>query len=185
MTRAREPKTVLVVEHDPWLRTEVSDLLVGQGYNVVAASNGLSGLRLAAQHEPDLILLDVKVPEVSSGEVVRELRSRERTQHIPVIAMANERPLSPAGQPVDPDALVLKPLDRASFVARVADSVLHHLPEQHPAPAPSVARTRPAHVPWEAELRHGRARPFRAPRDFRPSGTPDPERSARGLLGAA
>jgi DNA-binding response OmpR family regulator len=124
MTRAQQPKTVLVVEHDPWLRAALSNTLADEGYNVVAASNGQSGLRLAELHQPSLVLLDAAVPEVSSRDVLAELRASHSMHRIPVIIISDEQA---TGGPivVDTAGLVRKPVDRADLMAQVAWNVGH------------------------------------------------------------
>ena len=62
---AAEPKKVLVVEDDPWIRNLMADLLSGEGYAVVQAPDGRVGLEKAAVEDPDVILLDLAMPEKS------------------------------------------------------------------------------------------------------------------------
>jgi DNA-binding response OmpR family regulator len=58
-TTTRPQKTVLVVEDDPWIRSLMADLLAGEGYAVVQASDGKAGLEMAEESDPDVILLDL------------------------------------------------------------------------------------------------------------------------------
>src|SRR5436309_2982859 len=76
-------KTVLVIEDDPWTRTITTALLAGEGFAVVEAKNGEEGLHFAAQHSPDVVLLDLALPTKSGLEVLRELKGSLSTSGIP------------------------------------------------------------------------------------------------------
>jgi CheY-like chemotaxis protein len=79
------PATVLVVVYDTWLRWQLSDALGTAGYEVVRASNGPSGLRLAHRHRLDLILLAPRLPELSGVPLTDAFRELPRTRHIPIV----------------------------------------------------------------------------------------------------
>jgi CheY-like chemotaxis protein len=80
-------RTALIVDYDPWERSFTADVLTGQGYLVLRASNGASGLRLAEQNSCDVILLAHALPEMSGPEVLRRLRATDATREIPVIVL--------------------------------------------------------------------------------------------------
>jgi DNA-binding response OmpR family regulator len=82
-------RTALVVDYDSWERSFATTILNDQGYRVVAASNGASGLRLAQQQPCDVILLDLVLPELPGVEFVRQLRATEVTREIPVIVLGS------------------------------------------------------------------------------------------------
>src|SRR5258706_664438 len=84
-TTTRPQKTVLVVEDDPWIRSLMADLLAGEGYSVVQASDGKAGLDMAEERDPDVILLDLAMPQKSGPDVLHELNSREPTRDNPHI----------------------------------------------------------------------------------------------------
>jgi CheY-like chemotaxis protein len=87
-SRDERPATVLVIEDDRWLRSLLSDLLPAEGYVVEEASNGAAGVRLAKEHRPDVVLLDLAMPEMSGAEVLRELKSDRSTADIPIIVVS-------------------------------------------------------------------------------------------------
>jgi two-component system cell cycle response regulator DivK len=58
-----------------------------QGYTVVIARDGASGVRLAASERPDLILMDLSLPVLDGWEATRQIKAEKQTQHIPVIAL--------------------------------------------------------------------------------------------------
>lgn len=81
------PKTVLVVEDNELNMKLFHDLLEASGYNIVETRNGLEAMDLARSHRPDLILMDIQLPEVSGLEVTKWLKEDEELRSIPVIAV--------------------------------------------------------------------------------------------------
>ena len=81
------PKTVLVVEDNELNMKLFHDLLEGIGYNIVETRNGLEAIDLARKHKPDLILMDIQLPEVSGLEVTKWIKEDDALRHIPVIAV--------------------------------------------------------------------------------------------------
>src|SRR5437762_2093353 len=80
-------KRILIVEDNELNRDVLSRRLAGRGYEVVVAEDGRQGLALAESDRPDLILLDLGLPEIDGWECVRRLRANARTSHIPVVAL--------------------------------------------------------------------------------------------------
>ncbi len=80
-------KSVLVVEDNDLSMRLFHDLLEAHGYNVLQAKNGMEGWRMAREHRPDLILMDIQLPEVSGLEVTKWLKDDETLKSIPVIAI--------------------------------------------------------------------------------------------------
>ena len=76
---------LLVVDDDLLLRQTLEDFLTGEGYEVRLAANGGMALRFAGEDPPDLILLDIRLPDMDGFEVCRRLREDPRTGRIPVI----------------------------------------------------------------------------------------------------
>ncbi len=68
------PKTILVVDDKASVRTLVRDYLTEEGFRVVTANNGREALFAARQEKPDLILLDIMMPEMSGYDVIRKHR---------------------------------------------------------------------------------------------------------------
>lgn len=62
-------------------------LLTASGHEVIAAATGMDALRLAAEHHPDLVVLDVQLPDIDGYEVLRRLRAAPATGQVPVIAV--------------------------------------------------------------------------------------------------
>ena len=80
-------KTVLIVEDNELNMKLFHDLLEAHGYRTVGTRNGIEALDLARKHRPDLILMDIQLPEVSGLEVTKWLKEDDDLQSIPVIAV--------------------------------------------------------------------------------------------------
>jgi two-component system, cell cycle response regulator DivK len=81
------PKTVMIVEDNELNMKLFNDLLESRGYSIVQTRNGLEALDLARAHHPDLILMDIQLPEVSGLMVTKWLKEDDDLQSIPVIAV--------------------------------------------------------------------------------------------------
>jgi len=80
-------KTVLIVEDNELNMKLFHDLLEAHGYQTVGTRNGIEALDLARKHRPDLILMDIQLPEVSGLEVTKWLKEDDDLSHIPVVAV--------------------------------------------------------------------------------------------------
>ena len=80
-------KKVLIVEDNELNMKLFHDLLDSQGYETQQTREGLSALALAREHHPDLILMDIQLPEISGLEVTKWLKDDEELAHIPIIAV--------------------------------------------------------------------------------------------------
>jgi len=83
----KSAKTVLVVEDNELNMKLFHDLLEAHGYNILQTKDGMDALRIAREHKPDLILMDIQLPEVSGLEVTKWLKEDEELKSIPVIAV--------------------------------------------------------------------------------------------------
>ena len=80
-------KTVLIVEDNELNMKLFNDLLEAHGYVTVQTRNGMEAIELARLHRPDLILMDIQLPEVSGLQVTQWIKNDEELKHIPVIAI--------------------------------------------------------------------------------------------------
>jgi two-component system cell cycle response regulator DivK len=80
-------KTVLIVEDNELNMKLFRDLLEAHGYATLQTRNGIEALSLAREHQPDLILMDIQLPEVSGLDVTKWLKDDEGLRDIPVIAV--------------------------------------------------------------------------------------------------
>lgn len=114
-------KTVLIVEDNELNMKLFNDLLEAQGYRTVKTSDGVEALQLARQHKPDLILMDIQLPEVSGIEVTRWIKDDDALKSIPVIAVTafamkgDEERIREGGC----DAYLSKPISVTKFIETV------------------------------------------------------------------
>jgi two-component system cell cycle response regulator DivK len=80
-------KTVLIVEDNDLNLKLLNDLLEYHGYNVVTTNRGTAALQLVRQHQADLVLMDIQLPDISGIEAIRLLKADEYTKRTPVIAV--------------------------------------------------------------------------------------------------
>jgi two-component system, cell cycle response regulator DivK len=81
------PKTVLIVEDNELNMKLFNDLLEAHGYATLKTSSGTEALDLARANKPDLILMDIQLPEVSGEVVIQWIKSDETIRHIPIVAV--------------------------------------------------------------------------------------------------
>ena len=78
---------ILIVEDNPISLTLLKQLLKAHGYEVLGTPEGLQALDLAREEQPDLILMDIRLPDISGFEVTRLLKQDQRTKTIPIVAV--------------------------------------------------------------------------------------------------
>ena len=121
------PKTVLIVEDNELNMKLFHDLLEAHGYSTIETRNGVEALELARAHLPDLILMDIQLPEVSGLDVTKWIKEDERTRAIPVIAVTafamkgDEERIRQGGC----EAYLSKPISVSKFL----ETVRHYLGE--------------------------------------------------------
>ncbi len=114
-------KKVLIVEDNELNMKLFHDLLDAHGFTTVQTRNGLDALALAREHRPDLILMDIQLPEVSGLEVTRWLKEDDDLREIPVIAVTafamkgDEERIRSGGC----EAYISKPISVASFLETI------------------------------------------------------------------
>ena len=114
-------KTVMIVEDNELNMKLFHDLLEAHGYDTVATRNGIEALDLARKHRPDLILMDIQLPEVSGLEVTKWLKEDPELKAIPVVAVTafamkgDEEKIRDGGC----EAYIAKPISVASFMRTV------------------------------------------------------------------
>ena len=80
-------KTILVVEDNELNMKLFEDLLQAHGYRILTTKDGKEALRMAKEHRPDLVLMDIQLPEISGLEVTRLMKADPDIRHIPVVAV--------------------------------------------------------------------------------------------------
>lgn len=84
-----EQKIILVVEDDNFLLSMYATKLNLENYKVLQATTGVQALKVVAKDLPDLILLDLKLPEMDGFEVLKNLKASQETKGVPVIVLTN------------------------------------------------------------------------------------------------
>jgi len=115
------PKTILVVEDNELNMKLFHDLLEAHGYNILQTRDGMEALKLARQHKPDLILMDIQLPEVSGLEVTKWIKEDDALKAIPIIAVTafamkgDEEKIREGGC----EAYIAKPISVTNFLKTV------------------------------------------------------------------
>jgi CheY-like chemotaxis protein len=117
-------KKILIVDDEPDVVTYLMTLLEDAGYSTVSASNGQEGLEKVRGESPDLVTLDISMPEKSGVKLYTELKRDDGLKSIPVIVVTGiqgeiEKFLSTRRQIPPPDDFVAKPVDRQALVDKV------------------------------------------------------------------
>ena len=115
------PKKILIIEDDPSFSRAITHIIQKEGYDVISASNGMAGLRMAKGENPDLLILDVMLPGLDGFEICSRLRQDTLTANLPIIM------LSAKGQEVDKTTglkvgaseYLTKPIDRALLLEKI------------------------------------------------------------------
>ncbi|MEE2717160.1 MAG: response regulator [SAR324 cluster bacterium] len=116
-------KKILVVEDDPVIVISLEFLMAQNGYEVQTCNNGEDALKLAEQHQPDLILLDVMLPRRTGYEVCQALRSQEQFANTKIVLLtARGRDVDvQKGLDAGADTYVTKPFSTRDLVKTVKD----------------------------------------------------------------
>jgi two-component system, cell cycle response regulator DivK len=116
-----KPKTVLIVEDNELNMKLFHDLLEAHGYDIIGTRDGMEALRIARDRHPDLILMDIQLPEVSGLEVTKWIKADDRLKSIPVIAVTafamkgDEEKIREGGC----EAYIAKPISVSHFLETV------------------------------------------------------------------
>lgn len=82
-------KKILVVEDDEVLQKALKEYISSEGFDVVCALDGETGVAMALAEKPDLILLDIVLPKKDGYEVLQEVKANQQTTHIPIMLLTN------------------------------------------------------------------------------------------------
>ena len=117
-------RRLLVIDDDPGHREALSGLLEARGFLVLAAAGGAAGLALAAETQPDLVLLDVAMPGISGWDIAATLRARHGPA-LKIVMLSGEAPDSGPVQPEGPanDVFVSKPFAFATLLEVISEQL--------------------------------------------------------------
>jgi two-component system alkaline phosphatase synthesis response regulator PhoP len=114
-------RTVLVIDDDPVIVKLLQVNFEIEGYAVISAENGLSGLTRARDDQPDLIILDVMMPGMNGIDVARSLKAAEETRAIPIILLSAKAQANDVALGLEvADDYITKPFDPLELLDRVA-----------------------------------------------------------------
>jgi DNA-binding response OmpR family regulator len=159
---------LLVVEDNEEIAQMITLFLAARGFKVSVAQDAASALQLVREALPDLILLDIGLPDINGYELLKQLRQNPRTRHLPAIFVSQRRlrPDRLAGLELGADDFVTKPFDPDELGLRVQNLVAHAARENLINPLTSLpdqkitleeiarAQTQPERAVIEFRLRH-------------------------------
>lgn len=112
---------VLIADDDPYIREMLIQALESDGYEAISAADGHELVRLAQEHAPNIILVDLMMPHMDGYEAIRQMRNDTRIAHIPMLILtARTRPKDVViGFETGADDYIAKPFDLSELLARV------------------------------------------------------------------
>jgi len=150
------PATILVADDVALNRALLTGYFEGTGHKVISATNGLEAVELAGQHRPDVILMDMRMPELDGYQATKRVKANPELQHIPVIAVtASSFREEEARARKACDGFIRKPFNRAELIAELK-RFLKPAAEgqtQSVTPAQSMIAAEPTIVPAAALAR--------------------------------
>ena len=125
---AEERKTILVVEDEPDVVTYLSTLLEDAGYQTVAAGDGEEALEKVKASRPDLITLDITMPNKSGVRFYRDMKESDEWKGIPIIMVTGiasdfEKFISSRKQVPPPEGYVSKPIDKEKILSLIKEHI--------------------------------------------------------------
>ena len=122
-------KTILIIEDNIDIRESCMEILELSGYKVLQADNGKSGLNLAFQHQPDLILCDIMIPEIDGYGVLYLLNKNDNTADIPFIFLTGKNDIIDfrKGMEMGADDYLTKPFDNIDLLHAIETRINKHL----------------------------------------------------------
>jgi two-component system, cell cycle response regulator DivK len=127
-------KTILIVEDEPKNMKLLRDLLQRFGYEILEASDGEQGVKLAGEKIPNLILMDIMMPKMDGLEATRIIKLDIKTKHIPIIALTSFAMKGDRERTIEAgcDGYIAKPID----ILEVLKTIEHYLTIQEKALSP-------------------------------------------------
>lgn len=117
----KEKKKVLVIDDENDILLIIKSALHEEGYDVTTANNGYDGLALAEDASPDLIILDIMMPEMDGFEVLQQLKENEKTAQIPVVILTGLSSKDKIREALNKgiDYYIVKPFEYQDLVSKV------------------------------------------------------------------
>jgi two-component system cell cycle response regulator DivK len=114
-------KTILIVEDNEKNMKLARDILRAKGYQTLEATTGGEGVRLALEHKPDLVLMDIQLPDINGIQAFERIRGNADTARVPVVAFTASVTVNDRSRIGDAgfDAFLGKPINLKEFVETV------------------------------------------------------------------
>lgn len=111
----------LIIEDNEQNMYMLTFLLENNNYEVFQAFNGLDGIKAAIEHSPDVILLDIQLPQMDGYQIAKELRKKNDLQHIPIVAVTSHAMVGDREKAMESGATgyIEKPIDPDNFIQRM------------------------------------------------------------------
>jgi len=109
---ARDVPLVLVVDDDPSIRSYLRQFMESEGYRVASAANGRQALKIVRDKRPDLITMDLRMPEIDGHAAIRSLKQDRELRQIPIIVISEFLP----SEDIKADAFLNKPIDEEGLI---------------------------------------------------------------------
>ena len=117
---------ILVVEDDPSVRELFKVLLEGEGYEILQAENGIDGLKRAEQDTPDLMILDLMMPDEDGEMVLGKLRSKPVLSEVPILVVSGKyEALDRLKEELGDENVFSKPFEPTKLMDRIGELVGH------------------------------------------------------------
>jgi DNA-binding response OmpR family regulator len=113
--------TILVIDDEKDFARLIVRTLEREGYNIILAPDGMTGLRIAREHQPDLVVLDLTMPDIDGLEVCKTLRSEPRSARLPILVLSARAAVADRvlGLELGADDYLIKPFVSQELTARV------------------------------------------------------------------
>ena len=114
--------TILLIEDDPRNARLIIKILAVHGYNVIHTEDAVTGLQMAREQQPDLILLDIGLPDLDGKVVANSLKLHNKTSHIPIIAVTADNSIKTQRLAIafGCRTVIHKPIDTRLFAEQIA-----------------------------------------------------------------
>jgi putative two-component system response regulator len=118
-------RTILIADDEEGITMLLATLCEDRGYRTISASNGREAVEMSIRHLPDLVVMDATMPEKSGFDATRELKSDERTRHIPIVMLTGLKTREDRlkGIAAGANDFLTKPVDGEEFTLRVSNNL--------------------------------------------------------------
>ena len=131
------PVSVLCVDDSPSLQQMVAFILKKAGFEPLAASNGREGIEKAKTLKPDLILMDIMMPDISGIQAIKHIKADPQCQHIPILVLSAYGSRKVVDQALEAGAAAF--LEKTVFPEELVETIKTHLKQNESSAKPTSA----------------------------------------------